>query len=574
MYEDDDYPSSEDEADPRAPKLPFGIKKVVLDSPPPDSVDRPQEGDEVSVHLVANLLDGTELQSSRTEGTPFNFVLGKRPLEVILGLELGVYTMKRGEVSKFTIAPRFAYEDMGYGKLIPPDATVVFEVELLDWKPDWKIDVDLFGDGRAIKTATKKGFGKVNPKINDEVIVSVTVTGNSGNILEEYKQIAHRCGCGSQDFGSLSRIVTEALKTMIEGETAKVSLRRFAIDDTLIQSRYASSTMDITIETFFETMDVSPRRDGIIIKKRLRRGANSAFPKQGCVVRVLVDSLKVDGKEHSEFNGPKELEFIVGDGDVCDALEFSVLGMTCNERAEVTCNCSSQRLLCLEPLLGIANMKGTFAVLTLDLQSCSESNDVSVLPLRERLHLAGMRKTKATEMFKQQRFLLALTMYDWILALFTQSDTDNDLEKLRSVCELNRAACLLKIDAYNDAILACDKVLSTEPHHVKAKYRRATAHLSLSNYSAAQRDALAVLECEPRNAEARNLLVQVREAKKLYAQQAKTTAGRMIIGEGFADASNGAALTKEMVNTPADSKYPQDRVMSKLFSCFSWCKEL
>jgi len=570
MYEDDDYPSSEDEADPRAPKLPFGIKKVVLDNPPLDSVDRPQDGDEVSVHLVANLQDGTELQSSRSEGTPFRFVLGKRPLEVILGLELGVYTMKRGEVSRFTIAPRFAYEDMGYGKLIPPDATVIFEVELLDWKPDWKIEADLFGDGRAIKSTTKKGFGKVTPKLGDEIIASVTVTGSSGKMIEEYNQIAHRCG--SQDFASLSRIVSEALKTMVEGETAKVSLRRFSIDDTLIQSRFASSTLEITIETFFEIMDVSPRRDGIIIKKMLRRGANSAFPKQGCTVRILVHSFKVDGELHSDFSGPTELEFIVGDGDVCDSLEFSVLGLTCGERAAITCNCSSQPALCVEPKLGITKLERTFAVLTLELQNCSEVVDVSALSLKQRLSSAATRKEKATEMFKQQRFLLALTIYDSILSIFKQSDVDVELANMQSICELNRAACLLKLDAYTDAIIACDKVLSADPNHVKALYRRASAHLSLSDYSAAQRDAAAVLEREPRNAEARSLLVQVREAKKLYAQQAKTTAGRMIIGEGFSVASHGAATaSEELQSEPAVGNSSLARRTSRLLSCIPCC---
>lgn len=83
-----------------------------------------------SVHYVGKLLNGKEFDSSRGRGQPFTFVVGQR--QVILGWDKGVATMKKGELCTLTCAPDYAYGSSGVGP-IPPNATLVFEVELLDW---------------------------------------------------------------------------------------------------------------------------------------------------------------------------------------------------------------------------------------------------------------------------------------------------------------------------------------------------------------------------------------------------------------------------------------------------------
>ena len=77
-------------------------------------------------------MDGTVFDSSVTRGTPFEFTLGAR--EVILGWDKGVATMKKGEKAILECAPEYAYGDMGAGGVIPPKATLRFEVELLKIK--------------------------------------------------------------------------------------------------------------------------------------------------------------------------------------------------------------------------------------------------------------------------------------------------------------------------------------------------------------------------------------------------------------------------------------------------------
>jgi FKBP-type peptidyl-prolyl cis-trans isomerase len=87
-------------------------------------------GKRVTVHYVGTLTDGSKFDSSRDRGEGFTFRLGAG--EVIKGWDQGVAGMKIGGLRKLTIPHQLAYGDRGYPPVIPPKATLVFEVELLE----------------------------------------------------------------------------------------------------------------------------------------------------------------------------------------------------------------------------------------------------------------------------------------------------------------------------------------------------------------------------------------------------------------------------------------------------------
>lgn len=91
-----------------------------------------KNGDMVSVHYVGVLENGTKFDSSVDRGTPFEFSLGAG--QVIPGWDIGVEGMKIGEARKLTIPSELAYGSSGAGNVIPPNATLIFEVQLLEIK--------------------------------------------------------------------------------------------------------------------------------------------------------------------------------------------------------------------------------------------------------------------------------------------------------------------------------------------------------------------------------------------------------------------------------------------------------
>ena len=137
----------------------------------------PVIGDKVIVHYTGKLADGSIFDSSVDRGQPFNFTLGVG--RVIKGWDEGVASMKIGGKRTLTIPPNLGYGERGAGDRIPPNSTLIFEIELLDIKKPF-IDKDFELKGEEILTDSGMimidhiiGDGK-KPKIGDTVTVHYT----------------------------------------------------------------------------------------------------------------------------------------------------------------------------------------------------------------------------------------------------------------------------------------------------------------------------------------------------------------------------------------------------------------
>lgn len=88
-------------------------------------------GDQIAVHYTGTLIDGTKFDSSLDRGVPFTFTIGQG--QVIQGWDQGLLGMKVGEKRELTIPSDLAYGETGSGSIIPPNAVLIFEVELVSF---------------------------------------------------------------------------------------------------------------------------------------------------------------------------------------------------------------------------------------------------------------------------------------------------------------------------------------------------------------------------------------------------------------------------------------------------------
>lgn len=106
-----------------------GIRHKVLT---PGTGPKPIAGSHVKAHYAGRLLDGTEFDSSYKRAEPFEFTLNKG--EVIKGWDLSILDMQKGEKRQVIIPYKLGYGERGSPPNIPPRATLVFDIELVDFK--------------------------------------------------------------------------------------------------------------------------------------------------------------------------------------------------------------------------------------------------------------------------------------------------------------------------------------------------------------------------------------------------------------------------------------------------------
>lgn len=507
-----------------------GLKKKLVKEG--EGWDTPDSGDEVEVHYTGVLLDGTKFDSSRDRGEPFTFTLGQG--QVIKGWDEGIKTMKKGENAIFTIPPELAYGESGSPPTIPPNATLQFDVELLSW-----VSVkDICKDGGIFKKILKEGEKWENPKDPDEVLVKYEAR------LEDETVIAKSDGVEfTVQEGHFCPALSKAVKTMKKGEKVLLTVKpQYGFGE---KGKPASgdeeavppnATLNIALELLSWKTVSNVTDDKKVIKKILKEGEGYERPNEGAVVKLKLIGKLQDGtifvkKGHGDDENDL-FEFKVDEEQVIEGLDRAVKTMKKGEAALLTIapeyafgSSESQQELARVP----PNSTLCYDVELVSFVKEKESWDMDTA---EKIEAAGKKKEEGNVLFKAGKYVRASKRYEKAAKYIEYDTSFSEEEKkqskaLKVTCNLNDAACKLKLKDYKQAEKLCTKVLELESTNVKALYRRAQAYMNMADLDLAEFDIKKALELDPDNREVKLVYKALKEKVKEYNKKDAKFYGNM-----------------------------------------------
>ncbi|KAK3123921.1 hypothetical protein QOZ80_8AG0637990 [Eleusine coracana subsp. coracana] len=476
-----------------------GLKKKLMKEG--EGWETPEVGDEVEVHYTGTLLDGTKFDSSRDRGTPFKFKLGQG--QVIKGWDQGIKTMKKGENAVFTIPPELAYGESGSPPTIPPNATLQFDVELLSWTSV----KDICKDGGIFKKILKEGEKWENPKDPDEVLVKYEARLEDGTVVSKSEGIEF-----TVKEGYFCPALARAVKTMKKTEKVLLTVKpQYGFGE---KGRPAAgeegavppnSTLHIDLELISWKTVTEIGDDKKILKKVLKEGEGYERPNEGAVVKVKITGKLQDGTVFSKKGHDEEpFEFKTDEEEVIDGLDRAVLNMKKGEVALITIppeyafgSTESKQDLAVVP-------SNSTVVYEVELVSFVKDKESWDLNNEEKIEAAGKKKEEGNALFKLGKYARASKRYEKA-AKFIEYDTSfsedekKQSKQLKISCNLNNAACKLKLKDYKQAEKLCTKVLELDSRNVKALYRRVQAYMQLADLELAEADIKKALEIDPDN---------------------------------------------------------------------------
>uniref|UniRef100_U5ER18 peptidylprolyl isomerase n=1 Tax=Corethrella appendiculata TaxID=1370023 RepID=U5ER18_9DIPT len=192
-----------------------GVQKQILSEGIGE--ETPTKHCKVSLHYTGTLdADGSKFDSSRDRNESFEFELGIG--SVIKAFDMGVATMKKGEKCILKCRADYAYGESGSPPNIPPNATLNFELEMLNWKGE---DLDPKKEGAIERFVLTVGEGKKTP--NDGAFVKIHLIGQYNEKIFEERDVEFHIGEG-EDSNIISGVEL-ALEKFKKGETSKLIIK-------------------------------------------------------------------------------------------------------------------------------------------------------------------------------------------------------------------------------------------------------------------------------------------------------------------------------------------------------------
>ncbi|MBA0599810.1 hypothetical protein Gorai_006014, partial [Gossypium raimondii] len=368
-----------------------------------------------------------------------------------------------------------------------------------------------------------------NPKDLDEVFVKYEACLEDGTLVSQSGGLEFTVGDGY-----FCPALAKAVKTMKKGEKVLLIVKpQYAFGEDgrpALGSEGAvppNATLHVTLElvSWKSVSDVTKNKK--VLKKILKEGEGYERPHDGTIVQVKFIGKLEDGKIFVKKGHDDELfEFKIDEEQVIDGLDKTVKTMKKGELALITIqpeyafgSSESQQELAVVP----ANSTVYYEVEMVSFVKEKESWDMNA---QEKIEAAGKKKEEGNALFKAGKYERALKRYEKAFRFIEYDSSFSDEEKqqakmLKVTCNLNNAACKLKLKDYKKAKKLCTEVLELDDRNVKALYRRAQAYMELVDFDLAEADIKKALEIDPDN---RDVKLEYRVLKEKIRQYNKKDA--------------------------------------------------